>query len=206
MESTIGEVSVFGLICQILSDSIRYYLSTSMHTSILALLLFLPSIAVADILTGRVVHVADGDTVTVLDDSKHQHKIRLMGIDAPERKQAYGRVSGKHLADLVAGKVVSVEWHKHDKYQRIVGKVLQNGQDVCLEQVKAGLAWHYKKYEGEQTPQERAMYAAAEDKARTSHRGLWKDVNPVPPWRWRHNAKQSSAVPVAGKHDALPAF
>ncbi len=145
--------------------------------------------ALAETLSGRVVHVADGDTITVLDASNQQHKIRLSGIDAPERKQAYGKASGKHLADLVAGKPVSVEWSKHDKYQRIVGKVLQNGQDVCLEQIKAGMAWHYKHYEKEQAPEDRVSYAAAEDEARNSRVGLWKDANPMPPWEWRRMGK-----------------
>jgi endonuclease YncB( thermonuclease family) len=144
----------------------------------------------AETLSGRVVHIADGDTITVLDSGNHQHKIRLAGIDAPERKQAYGKVSGKHLADLVAGKAVSVEWSKHDKYQRIVGKVLLDSQDICLEQIKAGMAWHYKKYQGEQSPKDRVSYAAAEDEARAARRGLWKDANPVPPWEWRHNNKE----------------
>ena len=157
-----------------------------LKTSIIASLVLAFSYpAQAETLSGRVIHIADGDTITVLDASNQQHKIRLAGIDAPEKKQAYGRVSGKRLADLVAGKAVSVEWSKHDKYQRIVGKVLQNGQDACLEQIKAGLAWHYKKYENEQTPPDRSRYAAAEDEARTARRGLWKDANPVPPWEWR---------------------
>ena len=105
---------------------------------IASLLLAFSFPALAETLSGRVVHVADGDTITVLDAGNQQHEIRLSGIDAPERKQAYGNASKKHLADLVADKSVSVEWNKHDKYQRIVGKVLQNGQDVCLEQIKAG--------------------------------------------------------------------
>lgn len=99
--------------------------------------------ALAETLSGRVVHVADGDTITVLDVRNQQHKIRLAGIDAPERKQAYGNASKKHLASLVAGKAVSVDWQKRDKYKRIIGKVLLDGQDICLEQIKAGMTWHY---------------------------------------------------------------
>ena len=142
--------------------------------------------ALAEVLSGRVVHLADGDTLTLLDSSNQQHKIRLSGIDAPEHKQAYGDVSKKHLADLVAGKTVTVDWHKLDKYQRIVGKVLLGDQDICLEQIKAGMAWHYKKYENEQTPKDRSIYTASEDEAHTAQRGLWKDTNPVPPWDYRH--------------------
>lgn len=145
--------------------------------------------ALAETLSGRVVHVSDGDTITVLDASNHQHKIRLSGIDAPESGQAFGRVSKQNLADLVAGKTVSVEWSKHDKYRRIVGKVLLGSQDVCLEQIKTGMAWHYKKYEKEQAPEDRSIYAAAENEARTNRLGLWRDKSPVPPWEYRRLRK-----------------
>ena len=78
----------------------------------------------ADILMGKVVHVADGDTITVLDDARTQHKIRLAGIDAPEKRQAFGQVSKQSIVDQVAGQFVMVDWSKSDKYQRKVGKVL----------------------------------------------------------------------------------
>ncbi len=74
----------------------------------------------------------------VMSGHYQQHKIRLAGIDAPERKQAYGLASRKHLASIVAGKQVTVEYKKRDRYGRIVGKVLLDGIDVCLDQVKAG--------------------------------------------------------------------
>ena len=85
----------------------------------------------------------------------------MCGIDAPERKQAYGLVSRKHLASIVAGKQVTVEHQKRDRYGRIVGKVLVNGIDACLEQVKAGLAWHYKRYQHEQSLEDQRLYADA---------------------------------------------
>ena len=90
---------------------------------------------------------------------------------------------------MVAGKEVTVEFVKFDRYQRMVGKVLLDGVDVCLEQVRAGYAWHYKKYEREQSREDRATYAAAEDRARAERKGLWEDENPVPPWESRraHN-------------------
>ena len=84
--------------------------------------------------------VTDGDTIVLLDSTKVQHKIRLTGIDAPERGQAFGTKSKEHLSDLVAGKSVVVDYSKYDRYQRILGKVLLNGEDVNLEQVEAGLA------------------------------------------------------------------
>ncbi len=98
------------------------------------LLLLLPT-AFADSLTGKVVKITDGDTLYVLDANYEQHKIRLAGIDAPERKQAYGLASRKHLVSIVAGQEVTVEYQKRDRYGRIVGKVLVDGIDACLEQV-----------------------------------------------------------------------
>jgi len=104
-----------------------------------AFLLLAAPIAFANSLTGKVVKITDGDTLYVLDANYQQHKIRLAGIDAPERKQAYGLASRKHLASIVAGKQVTIEYQKRDRYGRIVGKVLLDGIDACLEQVKGGL-------------------------------------------------------------------
>jgi endonuclease YncB( thermonuclease family) len=123
------------------------------------------SIAQAKILTGRVVKISDGDTLTVLDKSNRQHKIRLMGIDAPERKQAFGTVSRQNLADLVFGKKVAVEWNERDHYQRVLGKVLLDGQDINLKQIKAGLAWHYKRYDKDERLADRRLYAEAQKAA-----------------------------------------
>ncbi len=117
--------------------------------------------ASADSLTGKVGRVVDGDTLYVLDANYKDHKIRLAGIDAPERRQAYGLASRKHLLSIVAGKQVRVEYQKRDRYGRILGKVWVNGVDACLEQVKAGFAWHYKKYQHEQSPEDRQLYADA---------------------------------------------
>ena len=77
----------------------------------------------ADQLLGRVVGVADGDTLTILSAQRQQHRVRLSGIDAPEKRQAFGQVSKQHLSDLVYEKTVTVDFHKHDRYKRIVGKV-----------------------------------------------------------------------------------
>jgi endonuclease YncB( thermonuclease family) len=100
----------------------------------------------ADELRGKVVSIADGDTITVLDGDKKQHKIRLTGIDAPEKKQAFGAKSKARLGELVAGKEVVVEWKEKDAYGRTLSKVIQGGVDVNLQMVKEGLAWHYRKY------------------------------------------------------------
>ena len=89
-------------------------------------------------------------TIPVLDDTHTQHKIRLTGIEAPEKRQAFGNVSKQNLVEQVAGQSVAVEWVKVDKYGRKVGKVLLAGLDCNLVQVKRGLAWHYTKYQREQ--------------------------------------------------------
>ena len=144
----------------------------------------------ADTLRGRVVGVADGDTVTLLDAQKVQHKIRLSGIDAPERSQAFGQRSKEHLSDLVFGQTVEVDFNKTDRYGRLIGKIVVNGQDANLQQLHAGMAWHYKEYEREQPPEERMRYAQAEDDARSQRVGLWKDPKPVPPWEFRRAQRQ----------------
>ena len=156
-----------------------------MRLAIALLLFMVHSLALAETLTGRVAQVTDGDTIVVLDADNAQHKIRLTGIDAPERKQAFGTKSKEHLSESVAGKFVVVEYEKRDYYKRILGKVLLNNQDMNLEQIKAGLAWHYKKYQKEQIPTDRELYSKSEIEAREAKRGLWHDPEPVPPWEYR---------------------
>lgn len=162
------------------------------YCRVLALaLVLLSSPACAEVLEGLVVGVADGDTLTVLDDTKEQHRIRLSGIDAPEKRQPFGNVSRQHLADAVFQRRVLVEYQKTDRYGRIIGKVMLDGRDECLAQVVAGLAWHYKHYAREQPPEDRETYAAAEDAAKAARRGLWRDPDPVPPWEWRKASRAS---------------
>lgn len=142
------------------------------------------STANAAILVGHVVGVTDGDTITILDANHTQYKIRLAGIDAPEKKQAFGQVSKKSLSDLVFDKVVSVEWSKQDRYQRIVGKVLIKDVDMNLEQVKRGMAWFYPKYQKELVLQDRLDYLHAHDAAKKSGVGLWAS-EAIAPWDYR---------------------
>jgi len=143
-------------------------------------------------LAGEVVGLADGDTVTVLDAERTQHKIRLAGIDAPEKSQPFGNRSRQHLADLVLRQQVAVEWTKRDRYGRIVGKVLVRGKDVCLAQVAAGLAWHYKAYVWEQSAEDQAEYLAAETLARSRQQGLWREPEPMAPWDFRRARRPSN--------------
>jgi endonuclease YncB( thermonuclease family) len=151
-------------------------------TLIVLVIVWAPTFAAT--LTGKVVKVADGDTITVLQENT-QHRIRLQGIDAPERKQPHGNASRKHLASLVAGKTVTVQWDKRDRYGRIVGFVIVDGQDVNLEQLKAGMAWFYRYYQKELSPETRNLYARAEDEARANKKGLWQEKDSAPPWEWR---------------------
>jgi endonuclease YncB( thermonuclease family) len=113
----------------------------------------------ADWIMGRVVAIADGDTLTILTTDQGQHRVRLAGIDTPEKRQPFGQVAKDHLSSLVDGQTVTVTYHKRDHYGRIVGKVLASGADAGLRQVEAGLAWHYKRYEQEQSDWDRAAYA-----------------------------------------------
>jgi len=139
----------------------------------------------AEVLEGRVVGVTDGDTIKVLTADNTEARIRLAAIDAPERAQPFGDAAKRQLSSLVFGRPVEVHWQKRDRYRRIVGAVWVSGVDVGLEQVRSGLAWHYKQYAAEQSPEERARYAEAENAARSGQIGLWADGDPVPPWDWR---------------------
>ena len=149
--------------------------------------------ASAETLTGRIVGVSDGDTVTLLDGAKRQYKIRLQGIDAPEKRQPFGNVSRQHLAGLVFSRQVVADCGKADRYKREVCTIAVDGVDANLAQVKAGLAWHYKQYQKQQRPEERARYTAAEDRARREKVGLWSDREPQAPWEFRKVKRSAGA-------------
>ena len=136
----------------------------------------------------RVVSVHDGDTITGLDDSKTQYKIRLDAIDAPELGQTFGQASKKSLSEKVFGKDVVVIPKTKDKYGRTVGHILIDGRDVNLEMLEEGMAWHYKHYD------RNARLARAEDEARAAKKGLWSDGDPVPPWEWRKEHQHRKAT------------
>lgn len=150
----------------------------------------LASTAQADSISGRVIRIADGDTITVLDAGRRQHKIRLAGIDAPEKAQPFGQRSKLNLSKLVFNKTVTVESDKQDRYGREVGKVMVNGIDANLEQIKAGMAWWYEKYRKEQIKEDQQRYAEAEQGAKENGVGLWRDPSAVPPWEWRQKQRE----------------
>lgn len=152
------------------------------------LVLMIASIASAgDHLDGRNVAVLDGDTVTLFDGSRTQHRIRLAQIDAPEighggnnPGQPFGKASKQSLSDLIYGQEVRAECETTDKYGRQVCTIWKAQTDVNLEQVRRGMAWVFRKYARD------PAYYRTEDEARLARRGLWNDSNPIPPWGWRH--------------------
>jgi endonuclease YncB( thermonuclease family) len=138
-------------------------------------------------LEGRVVRVADGDTVSLLDADNTQHKVRLFGIDTPEQDQPYGRAAKKVLLDLVAQQTVGVVVITTDSYGRKVGTLYHEGVNINVAMVERGYAWWYQHF----APHERKL-AASEQQARHQRLGLWADPHPVPPWDWRRGQRRAA--------------
>ena len=165
---------------------------TKLGTAVALFGLLLVTSVVAETYTARVVGVMDGDTIKVLDSTRAQHKVRLAGIDAPEKAQPFGQKARQHLASQVFGREVTLDCGKVDRYQREICVVLFEGKDVNLAQVEAGLAWWYRQYAREQTAAQQHVYAEAEATAHDARRGLWANDSPMPPWEWRHRGRLSS--------------
>jgi len=161
-----------------------------MKKLLLAGLLFVLSAhADADVLAGRVVAVADGDTITVRDAAHKDYKVRLSGIDAPEKAQPFGAATKKSLSGLVYGKEVTVELIRRDYYPHVVGKVLVHGLDVNLVQIERGMAWFVRHYQNEHPTEDSEKYMQAQNVAENKRIGLWADKNPTPPWEFRKQGK-----------------
>lgn len=153
------------------------------------LLFFLVSCEIDDeVIKGKVVRVADGDTITLLLDNNNQLKIRLYGIDCPETSQDFYRVAKEFTTSMCIHKTVSVDVIEVDQYGRSVAIVtLPNGEILNEELLKAGLAWHYKHYDQSE------KYARLENEARESKLGLWSQKKPMAPWVFR-KARNSSRI------------
>lgn len=136
-------------------------------------------------LTGEVVSIADGDTFTLLTIGQQQIRIRLHGIDCPEKRQDFGTKAKQFLADMVFQKKVVVKTMDVDRYGRTIGIVTIDGINVNEALLKAGLAWHYKKYD--QNPK----WAEFENEARLAKRGLWSQANCIAPWDFRRTQRSS---------------
>jgi endonuclease YncB( thermonuclease family) len=136
-------------------------------------------------ITGKIVGVSDGDTVTLLTDENEQIKIRLAAIDCPEKKQDFGNKAKQFTSDFCFGKKVKVLTTGTDRNRRVIGFVYVKGRCLNKELLKAGLAWHYKKYNNDDE------YAYLENEARANKIGLWSMKNPVAPWLFRKSMKQA---------------
>jgi micrococcal nuclease len=147
------------------------------------------------VIEGKVVGISDGDTLTLLNPAKAQYKIRLEGIDAPERRQAYGGQSSRALRERVFQQPVKIEWREKDKYGRTLGHVFLSGRWINHEMLKDGWAWHFKKYN------QNAILAAAEIEAREAKRGIWADKDPMPPWEYRDLPQAPRPPPVARRSE-----
>lgn len=148
-------------------------------TAVVILALALSRPTFADF-TGKVVAVADGDTLSVLRDHE-QVKVRLVEIDAPEKAQPFGNRSKQSLSDLCFSKTATFGDLGQDRYKRTLARVTCDGIDANAEQVRRGMAWVYRKY----APKDSPLYAV-EGEAKAAKRGLWADADPIPPWEWRH--------------------
>jgi endonuclease YncB( thermonuclease family) len=144
------------------------------------LLLFVQA-AVAEDLRGRVVGIADGDTLTLLTEQRKQIRIRLSDIDTPERRQPFGTRARQSLADLTYGKMVRIVVRDTDRYGRTVGRVFAGDQDVNAEMVRRGAAWVYRRYSDDPD------LLRLEQIAQVEKRGLWRlpEAERIPPWEWR---------------------
>lgn len=152
---------------------------------LLAFTLSLSLPTLADTLEGRVVGISDGDTLTLLDTSNTQIKIRLAAIDAPEKAMPFGQRSKEKLSDICFGKQAAVNVVDTDRYGRTVGEITCDGTNANETMIKSGLAWVYRKY-----AKGYAHLYSFEDEAKAAKRGLWIDPYPVAPWDWR-KAKRS---------------
>jgi endonuclease YncB( thermonuclease family) len=159
--------------------------------------LLFSSPAAAAVIVGRVVAVADGDTLTISTDTG-KAVVRLNGIDAPERGQPHDSEARTALAALAEGRLVTLDTNKRDRYGRLVGRVSIDGTDIGLTMIAEGHAWAFRRYLNELPRADRYAYREAEAQARSASKGLWAQAAPMPPWEWRDNkrAHRPEALPV----------
>lgn len=139
-------------------------------------------LALADTAVGDVIGVADGDTF-YMKIAGESTRVRLAEVDAPEKKQPFGRRSEQSLRELVGKRAVTATWDKVDRYGRPIVRVVVDGVDVNAEQVRRGFAWVYRRYSTD------SSFYVFENEARLARRGLWADASPVEPWEWRRGRR-----------------
>ncbi len=153
-----------------------------------------PAYAQGQAISGRVVRVIDGDTVTLRDEHRRMHRIRLSGIDAPECGMRYGHESKLYLEGFVLTKDAVVSSRGLDRYGRTLGAVMVGTIDINLAMVEAGMAWHYKQTSTKQSTIGFVVLARAEQQARVRRIGLWEAEMPVAPWDWRLDNRAHRSV------------
>jgi len=139
---------------------------------------------------GIVHHVADGDSFSLTLADGRRISVRILGIDAPEMGQPFADIARQYLRNLIEGQIVNITTLKIDPFGRAVASVMHDGQDIGLMLVQAGLAWHFKRFEAEQSRADRQAYASAERGARQDAVGLWADRDPLAPWDYRDRQRQ----------------
>ncbi len=159
------------------------------RTLVLALIFLFASgctLAQTDLPTGRVIGVKDGDTVVLLIN-KREVTVRLQGVDCPEKRQAFGERAKQFTSDFCFGKTISLDSTGVDRYGRVLGAIiLEDGRNLNVELVRAGMAWWYKRYSKDETLER------LENEARAQRIGLWSDPNPIAPWDFRRGTRTGS--------------
>lgn len=161
----------------------------------------------AAMLTGTILRVENSDVVVLLGPGNAQHKIRLLGVDAPEQGQPYAEAAKDYLSTRAIGRFVVVEYGGRDANGNMLGIVRLSGSDLGLEQISAGMAWHFKQDQDHQSQADQRAYAKAEEQARQAQIGLWYDACPVAPWVWREprvpgeQPPCDKGLPVANSED-----
>ena len=165
---------------------------TRLLPAALGLTLLLSAFPATAGVSGKVVSVHDGDTLTILIDHR-QVRVRLIDIDAPELRQPFGTRSRQSLSNLCFGKMAALDVRGHDRYKRTLARVSCAGSDANAEQVRRGYAWTFVRYARPDSP-----LFALEKEARNAHRGLWQDPHPIAPWEWRRSVRESSRASYLG--------
>ena len=145
---------------------------------------FLCSLCLAQRFSVKVVGISDGDTFTGINSDNLQLKVRIYGIDAPEKKQAFGNKSKEYLSSIIFGKRITIDVQSQDSWGRYISYVYTpDGEDVSLLMLQTGMAWHFVKYDSS------SIYAEAEANARRDKLGLWTDKEPTAPWDYRAKSR-----------------
>jgi endonuclease YncB( thermonuclease family) len=142
------------------------------------------------IIIAKVIGISDGDTITLLNEDNTQLKIRLAGIDCPEKNQAFGNRAKRLLSEKVFGNVVRVEIRGIDRYDRALGIVRLGDEDINEYLIHEGVAWHYKHYAKDQPAEESKRYDLAQESAKKAKKGLWIQENPTAPWDFREQRRK----------------